>query len=58
MSQKGVPFVEKNVGRDPQAREELMAIGMTSLPVIIIGETRLAGFNPAKIDEALAQAQS
>jgi glutaredoxin 3 len=52
-----VAFVEKNVGRDPQARQELMAIGMTSLPVIIIGETRLAGFNPAKIDEALAQAQ-
>ena len=46
------------MGRDPQAREELMAIGMTSLPVIIISETRLAGFNPAKIDEALAQAQS
>ena len=26
-----------------------------SLPVIIIGETRLAGFNPAKIDEALGE---
>jgi glutaredoxin-like protein NrdH len=50
-----VPFVEKNVGRDPDARQELMAIGMTSLPLIIIGETRLAGFNPEKIDEALAQ---
>jgi hypothetical protein len=33
-----------------------MEIGLTSLPVIIIGETRLAGFNPAKIDEALASA--
>jgi hypothetical protein len=49
-----VPFVEKNVGKDPQARQELMEIGITSLPVIIIGETRLAGFNPAKIEEALA----
>jgi len=49
-----VPFVEKNVGKNPQARQELMEIGITSLPVIIIGETRLAGFNPAKIDEALA----
>ena len=46
--------MEKNVGLDPEARQELMEIGMTSLPVIIIGETRLAGFNPAKIDEALA----
>ena len=49
--------MEKNVGKDPEARKELMAIGMTSLPVIIIGETRLAGFNPMKIDEALAQVQ-
>jgi hypothetical protein len=53
-----VPFVEKNVGKDPAARQELMEIGITSLPVIIIGETRLAGFNPAKIDEALAQVKS
>jgi glutaredoxin 3 len=52
-----VPFVEKNVGKDPAARQELMEIGIMSLPVIIIGETRLAGFNPAKIDEALAQVQ-
>jgi hypothetical protein len=50
-----VQFVERNVGRDPGAREELMEIGLTSLPVIIIGETRLAGFNPMKIDEALAR---
>jgi len=50
--------VEKNVGKDPAARQELMEIGITSLPVIIIGETRLAGFNPSKIDEALAQVGS
>jgi len=49
--------VEKNVGKDPAARQELMEIGITSLPVIIIGDTRLAGFNPKKIDEALAQVQ-
>jgi len=53
-----VAFVEKNVGKDPAARQELMEIGITSLPVIVIGETRLAGFNPAKIDEALAQVGS
>jgi len=53
-----VPFVEKNVGKDPQARQELMEIGLLSLPVILIGETRLTGFNPMKIDEALAKVQS
>jgi hypothetical protein len=49
-----VPFVEKNVGRDPQARQELMEIGITSLPVLLIGDMKLSGFNPTKIDEALA----
>ena len=47
-------FTERNVGRDAGAREELMEIGLTSLPVILIGEHKLAGFNPKKIDEALA----
>jgi hypothetical protein len=53
-----VPFVEKNVGKDPQARQELMELGLLSLPVILIGEMRLTGFNPVKIDEALAQVQA
>ena len=47
-------FTERNVGRDAGAREELMELGLTSLPVILIGEQRLSGFNPKKIDEALA----
>ena len=46
--------MEKNVGKDPAARQELMEIGILSLPVLIIGEQRLTGFNPKKIDEALA----
>ena len=47
-------FTEKNVGRDPQARQELMDLGLTSLPVLLIGEKRLTGFNPTHIDEALS----
>ena len=53
LSQKGIPFVERNVGRDPGAREELMALGLLSLPVLLIGDKRLTGFNPAAIDAAL-----
>ena len=54
LSQRGVPFTEKNVARDPETVQELMSMGLRSLPVIVIGETRLSGFNPAAIDEALA----
>ena len=46
-------FTEKNVGRDPQARQELMELGLLSLPVLLIGDQKLTGFNPNKIDEAL-----
>jgi hypothetical protein len=51
-----VPFTEKNVGRDPEARQELMELGLTSLPVLLIGDRKLTGFNPRAIDEALAGA--
>ena len=47
-------FTEKNVGRDPQARQELMEIGLMSLPVLLIGDRKLTGFNPNQIDEALS----
>jgi hypothetical protein len=40
-----VPFTEKNVGRDPQARQELMELGLLSLPVLLIGDQKLAGLN-------------
>jgi hypothetical protein len=49
-----VAFTERNVGRDPEARQELISIGLTSLPVLLIGEQRLTGFNPTHIDAALA----
>jgi len=30
-----------------------MELGLLSLPVLLIGEQKLTGFNPTKIDEAL-----
>ena len=38
-----------------KARQELMDLGLLSLPVLLIGEQKLTGFNPGKIDEALAK---
>lgn len=55
LSRKGVAYTEKNVGRDAEARQELIGMGLRSLPVIVIGEKRLSGFNPAAIDAALAE---
>jgi len=54
LSQKGVSFTEKNVSRDPSAVQELVKMKARSLPVILIGDQQLSGFNPKAIDEALA----
>jgi glutaredoxin 3 len=54
LSQKGIEFTEKNVAYNPEAVQEMMSMGLRSLPVIVIGEQRLSGFNPKAIDEALA----
>ena len=54
LSQKGVEFTEKNVARNPEAVQELMSMGVRSLPLILIGDKRLSGFNPKAIDEAMA----
>lgn len=56
LSRKGVPFTEKNISRMPEARQELIEMGVMSVPVILIGEQRLTGFNPALIDAALKAA--
>ncbi len=55
LSQKGVAYTEKNVALDPDAVQELVGMGLRSLPVIVIGEGRLSGFNPSAIDTALAK---
>jgi len=54
LSQKGVPFIAKNVVRDPSAMQALMRLGLRLLPVLVIGDQRLSGFNPKEIDAALA----
>jgi hypothetical protein len=48
-----VTFTVKDVRRDPAALQELLALNMTSTPVVKIGEIVIAGFNPRKIDQAL-----
>jgi hypothetical protein len=35
-----------------------MELGLLSLPVLLIGEKKLTGFNPAAIDEALAASEA
>jgi glutaredoxin len=57
--QKGVPFVDKDIDKDPGARKEMQAkaeaqgVRTSGIPVIDVKGTLLAGFNPVAIDRAL-----
>ena len=49
LSQRGIPFVAKDVSTDLEARAELIALGSRSTPTIKVGGDVLIGFNPAKL---------
>lgn len=53
LNDKGVEYTEKNVSTDRTAREELMAKGHTGVPVIVIDNEEIVGFDKAKIDSLL-----
>jgi glutaredoxin len=54
LSQKGVDFEERNVSRDPAHLAELRRLGFAGVPVTLIGDRRIAGFDRARIESALA----
>ncbi|HHY36600.1 MAG TPA: glutaredoxin family protein [Firmicutes bacterium] len=56
LSQKGVEFVEVDVASDFQARQELIRKGYRGVPVTVIGEEEIPGFDVAKLEEAIARA--
>ena len=54
LSKKKVNFMEVNVAEDDKAREEMVKkSGQMGVPVIIIGEEIIIGFDHEKIDKAL-----
>ena len=56
LSKKGITFTDYNVGADREkAKEMIQKSGQMGVPVIIIGEEVIVGFNQTKIDELLAK---
>jgi glutaredoxin 3 len=59
LSQKGIPYVEYNVAADRKAaRKMVKRSGQLGVPVIIVGDEVLVGFEPARLDEVLAAKSS
>lgn len=42
---------------DPQAREELMRLGYRRVPVTVVGDQAVEGFNKAKLEQLLGLRQ-
>jgi glutaredoxin-like protein NrdH len=54
LSREGVPFTAYNVDEDEHAYDELLARGWRTVPVTVIGERALKGFNPVELADAIA----
>ena len=54
LSQKQIPFTDKNVREDAVALDELKRMGYNSIPVTLIGEERILGFDQERLAKALA----
>ena len=54
LSREGVAFTAYNVDEDEHAYDELIARGLRTVPVTVIGERVLKGFNPVELADAVA----
>jgi glutaredoxin len=53
LSQAGVDIVVRDVDEDPSAYDELIARGFRTVPLTIIGEAAIKGFDPAGLKAAI-----
>jgi glutaredoxin-like protein NrdH len=55
LSREGVPFTAYNIDEDERAYDELLARGWRNVPLTVIGERVLKGFNPVELASAIAE---
>ncbi len=54
LSREGHTFDAKNIEEDDAAYDELMALGARAVPVTVIGQQVVIGFDQARLRAALA----
>ena len=54
LSRAGAPFVVKEIDEDDRAYDELIARGFRTVPVTIIGDRAIKGFDRDALENALA----
>lgn len=50
---KDIEFVEKDVQKSQEAKNELLSMGYRNVPIILIGDDEVVGFNKNKLDKLL-----
>ena len=53
LSRNGLEFSVKNVDDDPDAFNEMVALGLMTIPVTIVGEIVVRGFDEKKLRAAV-----
>lgn len=53
LKSNSVEFVEKNVSKDMEARQELMKKGFMGVPVIYVDDEVVHGFDKVKLEQLL-----
>ena len=56
LSRKDIPFTELNVSLDRDALKSLMTMGYRTTPVTVIGDDKVVGYSPSKLEAALQSA--
>ena len=53
LQKKKVRFMEFDIERNQRALKEFQRLGSRGVPVIMIGATKIDGFNPKKLEQVL-----
>jgi glutaredoxin-like protein NrdH len=57
LEEQNIAYEERNIDENEAYREELARLGMMSVPLTLIGDKQILGFNPNRIKNALASLQ-
>ncbi|MGE5704996.1 MAG: glutaredoxin family protein [Clostridia bacterium] len=57
LDSQSIAYEERNIDENQAYFDELSQMGMMSVPVTVIGSKQVLGFNPARIQKLVAEAQ-
>jgi glutaredoxin 3 len=57
LTERHVPYQERDVSRDDGALQELRAIGAPGVPVVVIDQQAVVGFDKPRLDDLLKARQ-